>query len=316
MVNARPHILVVDPDPSDCEAARNVLTLFNYEISVATSSEDALKLAKGNSFDAMLIAIELPGSGFTLSQNLRALESYEDVPVAFTTLTEYDYALLMEVQFYGGLFLHRKPFNDSFLLAQLSTMVRIKQLQDELKAKMTELDRLASTDALTGLYNRRFFYQRFEEEIARAGRNASSMCLIYLDIDHFKAINDSYGHLSGDLVLQQVARIMTRMLRRSDVLGRIGGEEFMILLPETAGLQGQRIAERLRKRVEQTPFLCKDIQIEVTVSLGVYFTADPISIGADDLVSRADAALYEAKEGGRNRVIFHSPYQNGAIPTP
>ena len=143
--------------------------------------------------------------------------------------------------------------------------------------------------------------------MSRASRNLSPISLIYLDIDFFKAINDTHGHQAGDAVLKQIARIMVRMLRKSDILGRIGGEEFMILLPDTDGMAGRVIAERLRKRVENTPFLIKEEPIDVTVSLGVYYSPDPEAIGVDEFVNRADAALYEAKEGGRNRVVFHSP---------
>ena len=130
---------------------------------------------------------------------------------------------------------------------------------------MADLDRLASTDPLTGIYNRRFFLQRMEEEMSRASRNLSPISLIYLDIDFFKVINDTHGHQAGDAVLKQIARIMVRMLRKSDILGRIGGEEFMILLPDTDGMAGRVIAERLRKRVENTPFLIKEEPIDVTV---------------------------------------------------
>lgn len=310
MPNGRPHILIADSNSSDSIEARSILSMFNYEVSVATTIEQALTMAGKHQFDAVLVSIELQGSGFALSQDLRELPGNSDVPIAFSTRSESDNALLMEAQFYGGLFLIHKPYNESQLLAQLSTMVRIKQLQDELKNKMTELDRLASTDPLTGLYNRRFFYQRMEEEISRASRSMSPISLVYLDIDLFKAINDTYGHQAGDTVLKQVARIMTRLLRKSDVLGRIGGEEFLILLPDTDGPGSQVIADRLCKRVENTPFLYKDDSIDVTVSLGVYCSPDPVAIGVDELVSRADAALYEAKQSGRNRVVYHPPPQH------
>jgi diguanylate cyclase (GGDEF)-like protein len=300
----RPRILVVDTDVAANELAANLLALFNYKVVAVRSAAEAIVEARRAEFDAMLISIELPGGGFGLAQAIRELPGYEDVPVAFTTISEYDSALLMEAQFYNGLFLHRKPYSEAELLAQLSTMVRIEQLQDELKARMAELNLLASTDPLTGLYNRRLLFKRMEEELARAVRRSLPICVLYLDIDLFKQINDTYGHHAGDAVLQQLAGIMTSLLRKSDIVGRIGGEEFLILLPETDKDAGLRIAERLRKRVANTAFRIGPECIEMTVSLGVHFDPDPASVTADQIVRLADAALYSAKQAGRNRVVY------------
>jgi len=304
MLPDRPRILVVDTDVAANEQAANLLALFNYEVVAVRSAAEAIVEARRTKFDAILISIELPGSGFGLAQGIGELEGYADVPVAFTTVAAYDSALLMEAQFYHGLFLHHKPYSEPELLAQLSTMVRIEQLQDELKARMTELNLLASTDPLTGLYNRRLLFKRMEEELARAVRRSLPLCVLYLDIDLFKQINDSYGHHAGDAVLQQLAGIMTSVLRKSDIVGRIGGEEFLILLPETDGSAGLRIAERLRKKVASTAFRIGLECIEVTVSLGVHFNPDPTSVTADQIVQLADEALYAAKQAGRNRVVY------------
>jgi diguanylate cyclase (GGDEF)-like protein len=210
----------------------------------------------------------------------------------------------MEAQFYRGLFLHHKPYNYCELLAQISSMVRIKLLQDELKEQMEELNRLASFDALTGLYNRRLFLLRLEEELSRAARRKLPLCLLYIDIDHFKLFNDTHGHAAGDAVLRQVAEIMARGLRKSDVLGRIGGEEFSILLPETTGQGGQLISERLRQRVAETPCHFDALQLNVTISIGTLWVTDAAAFDVDQLMRMADDALYAAKSGGRNRVEY------------
>jgi two-component system, cell cycle response regulator len=306
--------MVVDAIAADMEQARGILALFNYQVLAIATPEEALAAAASPPVDCVLMSLEMPGGGFELSMKLRSFEPFKDIPVAFSTSTNYDSAVLMEAQFYNGLFLHKKPYVESELLAQVSTMVRIKQLQDELKDRMLELDRLASTDPLTGLYNRRFFFQRMEEELARVNRNQSPICLMFLDIDHFKLINDTHGHQAGDTILQQCSQIMTHLLRRSDVLGRIGGEEFLILLPDTDGKGGVRIAERLRQRIENASFMYGDVQIPVTVSLGVYYSTDPLVLGVDELVQRADAALYEAKESGRNRIAYHTQQPLAAAP--
>ena len=280
--------------------------MYNYEVRAATTAKQALELASHYKFDSMLFLLELPGGGFALSQQIRKLEGCLDTPIAYSTEGDLDNALMMESQFYGGQFLFHKPFQEVELLTQLSSMVRIKQLQDELKTKVVELDKLASTDPLTGLYNRRLFFQRLDEEVSRAVRHVSPITLVFLDIDLFKEVNDNYGHQAGDLVLKQLAIIMTRLLRASDVLGRVGGEEFMILLPDTPAKPGLEVAQRLRKKVEESTFSYSGQTIQLTISAGVYHVSNPKALEVDELVKRADNALLEAKNSGRNHVVFYN----------
>ncbi len=305
MPNNRPNILIVDNDPQSSSDAASVLAMCNYEVKSAATENEALGLVSKHPFDCIVILIELPEGGFALSQQIRKLENYTDTPMAFATKEEIDSALAMEVQFYGGLFLFHIPYLDVELLTQLSSMIRIKQLQDELKEKMVELDKLASTDPLTGLYNRRLFFQRLEGEVSRAGRHVSPITLLFIDIDFFKQVNDYYGHQVGDKVIQQLSNIMTRMLRASDVLGRVGGEEFMIMLPDTPKEPGLDVAERIRQKVEATVFQHGDKTIPITISVGVFWTDNPAKMDVDIMVKCADQALYDAKDGGRNKVVFH-----------
>lgn len=304
MPRDRARILVVDTSKSDCDFVSDLASLYNYEIVCAGDPEQALKFVEDGPVDSLLVAMDVEGGGFLLGQQIRALDGYEDLPVMFLAEQEPDALTLMEAQFYGGLFVHQKPFEEVGLLAQLSTMVRIKFLQDELKDRMNELDRLASTDVLTGLYNRRMFFIRFEEELARARRAQSGMCVVYIDIDHFKKINDTYGHQAGDEILKRISNIMNNHLRKSDVLGRIGGEEFAVLLPDTPGQAGELIANRLREDVQDTSIEYDGQVIPVTISLGVFFVPDPRAYDIDELIRNADESLYEAKDTGRNKVIL------------
>lgn len=173
-------------------------------------------------------------------------------------------------------------------------------LQDLREKEQTaeDLRRRASTDPLTGAYNRAAFDERLAAELARAERHRTPFSLIILDIDHFKQINDTYGHATGDHVLTALVSVATENLRADDVFARWGGEEFVILAPHTDRDGGVRLAEKIRTAVEQHPF---DQAGRITVSLGVadYRPREP----ADQLLSRADAALYQAKRGGRNRAI-------------
>jgi diguanylate cyclase (GGDEF)-like protein len=313
MPKEQARLLMVDSDAAACEFVNDLASLYNYEIHACCQAEEALALIEKFEFDALLIGTDINGGGFLLSQSIRSLPQYEDTPVAFITSQDLDPLTLMEAQFYGGLFLHQKPFKEVELLAQLSTMVRIKFLQDELKERMRELDRLASTDVLTGLYNRRMFFIRFEEELARARRNQSGFCLVYIDIDHFKLTNDTYGHQAGDAILQRVSIAMGAHLRRSDVLGRIGGEEFAVLLPDTLAGPGAMIAERLRTDVESEEIAYDGQVIPTTISLGVFSVPEPGKLTIDQLIRQADEALYEAKHTGRNKIVMrqHSESASG-----
>jgi diguanylate cyclase (GGDEF)-like protein len=304
MAKERPLVLVVDDIEADNAIVRELVALYNYEVLAVNDSQGALRLLQEAEIDAMLVSIELPEGGFHLVQTIRELPHFENIPLAFMTKTEYDYALLMEAQFYGGMFIISKPYHDVELLTLLSSMLRIKFLQDELKAHLHELDRLASTDPLTGLFNRRLLFIRLEQELARARRIGSELCLAYLDIDHFKKINDTYGHLTGDEVLKKLSEIMNGMLRKSDVLARMGGEEFLIMLPDT-GLDGaQLISERLRQRIQESEFLFGGAKIPVTISLGILHVPASMTDPPDELLRRADEALYVSKHEGRNRLTI------------
>jgi len=182
-------------------------------------------------------------------------------------------------------------------------VVRIKTLQDELKARMSELDLLAATDSLTGLYNRRMFFKRMEEELARASRMQTPLCLAYIDIDYFKDINDTHGHLAGDAVLIQLSRVLNHVVRKADVVGRIGGEEFAVLLPDVDSNLGCEVAERIRSRVQAARFTYGDLTIRVTVSIGVLHVPDAASADVDMIMRIVDEGMYSAKRGGRNRVV-------------
>jgi diguanylate cyclase (GGDEF)-like protein len=170
--------------------------------------------------------------------------------------------------------------------------------------KMKELEKLLVRDYLTGLYNRKFFMERLVEELAWAGRYNEPLSFIILDIDHFKRINDTYGHSCGDEILTQLSMTLGSALRAHDVVARYGGEEFVVLLANTDLDAAVTVAEKLRATVQESDFLCRDMTIElpVTISIGVASTGGDFEVSPDSLIVRADQALYEAKAAGRNRV--------------
>lgn len=178
-----------------------------------------------------------------------------------------------------------------------------RRMQEEIRQKNEQLTTMAITDALTGIFNRRYLISRFEEELEKSKRHSSPLGCILIDIDKFKYVNDNYGHLVGDEIIKKVCGIVKESVRIYDVVGRFGGEEFLIILPDTKEDDAMHLAERLRNNVKEG--LVFDIAggdtINVTISLGVTCLKDE-DISIDDMFKRADDALYKAKKGGRDRV--------------
>lgn len=166
-----------------------------------------------------------------------------------------------------------------------------------------EAQTMAITDDLTGLYNRRGLYELGQREVERARRFRRPLAAIMMDIDNFKQINDTYGHSTGDQVLQAVAQRCRENLRKIDILGRLGGDEFAILLPETDMFTASSVAERVRQYIAETPVETQQVNLDVTVSIGIARATDDINY-LDKLIRRADSAMYTAKNGGRNRIDF------------
>lgn len=188
---------------------------------------------------------------------------------------------------------------------QIGTSVILKftyhdELDEDFQRQMFES---ASRDALTQVYNKRFFMEQLASEHAYAARHGSDLSLLMFDIDHFKSINDTHGHLAGDYVLAELTRVLMPAIRSEDIVARYGGEEFVVLSRTTGSDAAKHLAERLRKSVEQHQFCFTDKIIRVTVSIGISFMPAPEIRSAEDMIALADKALYEAKNGGRNRVV-------------
>lgn len=183
----------------------------------------------------------------------------------------------------------------------------------ELERVNAELQRLATTDYLTGLLNRRQGAALFEREIARSRRQGTPLAVILLDIDHFKVLNDSHGHEFGDMVLKHLAREMMGRLRATDIVARHGGEEFLVVLPETALEQAVRLAEQLRRRIQESAVTHGDVRVHMSSSFGVTILAPGEELAADELVRRADEAMYFAKNLGGNRVVTWERVEKGQM---
>lgn len=173
---------------------------------------------------------------------------------------------------------------------------------ERLNIEVTQLRQQVIRDSLTGLFNKRYFDDALATEMERSRRNQLSTSLILLDIDHFKAINDQYGHVAGDFVLEQLAHVLRQTVRMIDIPCRYGGEEFAVILPSTPPMIACQVAERLREAVTETNISLDTNVVSVTASLGVSYYSDDPHVAPQTLVERADRQLYLAKDSGRNRV--------------
>jgi two-component system, cell cycle response regulator len=197
-----------------------------------------------------------------------------------------------------------RPVDRNELLARTSTQIRRKRLQDRLHENYQRSLSLALTDDLTGLYNRRYFLAHLDELIDRVDHDHVNAALLLFDIDHFKQVNDTYGHAAGDQVLRELASRAMNSVRSVDLVARLGGEEFVVVMPETDSIVATAVAERLRLAVVREPFIvgAGGVKVAVTISIGVTVAVE----GGDcreRLLKRADDALYDAKSAGRNRIV-------------
>ncbi|MBS3809346.1 MAG: GGDEF domain-containing protein, partial [Desulfobacterales bacterium] len=205
-----------------------------------------------------------------------------------------------------GLFVaHRFQTNHRIAFARLleaeAANARLEREIEARKELEAELKRQAATDSLTGLNNRRRYEALFRHEFRRTKRYGGRLSLFVLDLDHFKQVNDNYGHSAGDTALQKLADLCRSSLREPDIIGRLGGEEFVVLLPDTGGSDAYNVADRLRKKISETEIKTDHGRFTLTATIGVA-EASPDDKEIEDLVRRADTALYKGKAYGRNRV--------------
>jgi diguanylate cyclase (GGDEF)-like protein len=297
-------ILIVDDVEDNLEILGDLLSFDGYNVQTALSGEAALKKVQESRPDLILMDILMPGmDGFETCALLKAEESTKDIPVVFvSSMTDID----SKVNGFkvGGVDYINKPFQHAEILVRVNTHITMLRLRKHLEEKNAELERLANTDYLTNLYNRRRFFHAAEEEFSGSLSSGKPISITLIDLDFFKRVNDMHGHLVGDRVLIHVAKLIRSQCRVSDVAARYGGEEFVILHPSISRHDAYLIVERIRKGVEATPFFREGDEIGVTLSAGVVDTLvckDCMRI--DDVLAKADLALYRAKDAGRNQVV-------------
>lgn len=289
-------VLLATEDTNEAELISEVLTAFGVSLHQAGNSAEAWAMLGQGGFDLALLSLSLEGdSGLRLASRLRAQALTRDLPVMLIADTDQRAQLLRGFDLGANDHVFR-PVDPNELRARVRNQVRRKRYQERLRADLDRSLELAVTDSLTGLRNRRYI-TRHLEGLLRGGQTA----LLLLDVDRFKAVNDTYGHAAGDVVLKVVARRMKEHLRAVDVLARFGGEEFVVAMASATEEEALQVAERLRTAIsEETVTLEGGIPLRVTVSIGV-----ALALPGEDLprlTAAADAALYRAKANGRDRV--------------
>ncbi len=272
------------------------------KILQAADGIEAFKLLVNNNVDIILCDIEMPGiDGLKFLAMLQSREDLKEIPVLMLT-SHGDLNTKVRGLESGACDYITKPFEPAEMVARVHVQMQIKTLQDELRRSNQLLLQLAQTDPLTRLYNRRHLYEKLETELNRCYRGRNPLSLIMADIDHFKQVNDKYGHQVGDEVLVRVADLLQEQLRTYDLAARYGGEEFCLVLPETDLEAACEVAERIRMRAEEMTFSGKMENHKLTISFGVAAYDGTTDGSIDEIVKVADAALYEAKNAGRNQI--------------
>ncbi|MBV5338318.1 MAG: diguanylate cyclase [Deltaproteobacteria bacterium] len=301
--------LIIDDSVTVREQIIRTLETFGL-FSRYYEAEDGLEGFKkllSSPVDIILCDLEMPRiDGFKFLSMLKSRPELQDVPVIILTGMEDRERKIKGLE-QGASDYITKPFDPEELVARVKVHLKIKKLQDELKRSNELLLELSNTDHLTCLFNRRYMMEVLDKEVHRSSRKGGSLSLIMLDIDNFKKVNDEFGHLQGDAVLQMVALQLQKELRSYDYAARYGGEEFVVILPDSALKDTLLVADRIRLAVQETIFNEPLEKLRLTVSMGVACFSREHSPTVDAFIKLADDALYRAKANGRNRIEFHNP---------
>ncbi|MDI9484620.1 MAG: diguanylate cyclase [Bacillota bacterium] len=296
----RQNILIVEDVKLNAQVLVNALQ-DEYDLRVANNGVEALAMVREQLPDLILLDIVMPEmDGYEVCAALQADHNTRDIPILFLTALEGDKNEAYGIEL-GAMDYIRKPFNVPIVKAKIRNHLELKRYKDILK-------RDSRIDGLTRIPNRRRFDESYAEEVGRAVRNKTPLAVLMIDLDMFKAYNDTYGHLQGDDVLKLVARTLYNTLQRpGDLIARWGGEEFVALLPQTALTGAWQVAERLRLAVYdlQIPHEASSVDQFLTISVGVAAADGNDRKACEELLHRADEAVYCAKERGRNTTVVY-----------
>ncbi len=288
-------VLVIDNAQMVHTLVRARLGSDELDIRSAMSGQAGLAMAATFLPDVILLDVQMPDpDGFEVCRRLKSNPETANIPIIFLTAEATPSQKAHGLNL-GAVDYVTKPFDGTELRARVRASLRTKFMLDLLSKR-------AMIDGLTGLWNRAYFDQRLASELALSKRHDHPLSCLMLDVDHFKSVNDTYGHPAGDAVLRRVAGLLAERARAEDVACRYGGEEFGLIMPNTTGDNATTFAQRLLAGVEGMMPTLGGVPVRITCSIGL---ADAAATPNDMLVDAADAALYRAKRGGRNRIVLH-----------
>ena len=298
-------VLVVEDQNFDAEKFTEALSTDNDDVTVCTSGADAMAKIAEKEYDLLVISLNLENEdGLRLVSHLRSSERTRQIPILMIggqddmprtahglEIGAHDYIL--------------RPVDRNEILARVRTQIRRKRFQDRLRENYEESLSMALTDPLTGLYNRRYFDAHLQKLLQNIKNSKKSLGIVMLDIDHFKQVNDTHGHNVGDEILKEFGHRVQDSLRSFDLVARLGGEEFVALLPDVGDEKAKFVAERLRTAIADEPVKCsaEGGEVAITTSIGGIII-DHDGLTNEEVMKRVDDALYAAKEAGRNCTVF------------
>lgn len=297
-------VLLADDEPVQRMLIGRMLTRAGYEVIAAEDGQQALQLMQSGNISLLVTDWEMPNlDGIGLCRAVRSMQLSHYVYTIVVTSRDAVEHVVMGLQSGADDYL-TKPVTEPELLARLNAGKRLVEMERSLRAANEENRRLSITDALTGVFNRRYLMDQLDREIERSQRYQRPLSLFLCDVDHFKRINDNYGHQCGDETLIKFAEVLRTGLRDTDWLARYGGEEFVVVLPETDVHAASHVAERCRALLAQSPLKLESRSLPVTASFGVagWEQGTPPTAETDKLIAVADAGVYTSKANGRNQV--------------
>ena len=302
-------ILIVEDEPIYRHMVKKYLLEVGYDIVEAEDGQTAWELFQQEPFHLVITDWMMPGlNGPELVQKIRTSGQKNYTYIIMLTAMDDKDNVVLGLESGVDEYL-TKPFNSKELIARVASGMRILRLEEQLMQARKQMEALAMHDSLTGLLNRRAIEEYAEAEFNMAVRKERALSVILLDIDHFKNVNDRFGHKFGDHTLQQVAKILTEDLRNYDRIGRWGGEEFILILPDTHLKDAAMVAERVRVQTAEMQISLENGEtFSVHISLGVACTTGQFP-SLTKLIDAADQALYQAKQTGRNHVCIFEPLQ-------
>ncbi len=304
-IGQKVRILLVDDSDDAFKIIKDILNDLNFNnLSRAVNIKEALTVLKQDKFDLILLDHFLDdGTGFDFLTRI----AKEGIEIPVVVVTAYGNEMLVAQMIQSGAYdyLPKSKLSTESLSRVINNTIEKGRLKAEAKKAQARMAEMSTIDELTKLANRRYFAEALEGELERARRYKTEMMLVIMDLDHFKKINDTYGHLAGDMVLSEIGKELKEHIRYNDLACRYGGEELAVILPNTNQDSACIAYERFRKMIEEHLFKYESNKLDIKVSIGIASSNDSKSL--NDLIAHADHALYQAKETGRNKVVTYTP---------